>query len=134
MSDKATPRPWRIGKRNPDPLYPDEIAVVADLPAGIEVGPRAHKTRAAGEFCVACVSPVGHRPDTYPELTESNAALIVRAVNNFDALLAALVRAEDMLVVSMTRDLDFSRATREEIIARHPGMAAIRAAIAAATP
>lgn len=48
-------------------------------------------------------------------------------------LLAALRRAEDMLLVAMHNGLNFDKKTREEIIANHPGMKQIRAAIAKAT-
>jgi hypothetical protein len=51
-----------------------------------------------------------------------------------DELVAALKEAEQLLSVAMERDLDFGRKVTAEIIAGHPGMVKIRAALAFAKP
>jgi hypothetical protein len=63
----------------------------------------------------------------------ADAEEFVKRWNCHERLLAALKEAEEMLLVAMHNDLGFKRKTREEIIATHPGMMKIRAAIAAAS-
>lgn len=79
LAEAATPGPWRVGDRNPDPLFPDEIAILAAVAAGQPIGPEHRPARKAGELCVAVTSPVGVRPDCYPALSAANAAMIAAA-------------------------------------------------------
>lgn len=64
--------------------------------------------------------------------SEADAREFARRWNCHEELRAALKEAESMLLVAMGNDLVFEKATREEIIAGHPGMQLIRAAIAKA--
>src|SRR5438309_549168 len=70
-----------VGKRNPDPQYPDEIAIMADIAKGQLIGPDAIPAKRAGSCCIAVAMPTGVRPDPYPAFTEANAARLVAAWN-----------------------------------------------------
>lgn len=67
----------------------------------------------------------------HPECV-ANAALIVKAANLHNELVAALTDAEQMLLVAMREDLVFGERVQNKIIAEHPGMKAIREALAQA--
>lgn len=71
---------WRVGNRNPDPDFPDEIAIMAEIKAGDLVGSKKHPAPQSGEICVACAMPCGVR-DVYPEFSDANARRIVACVN-----------------------------------------------------
>ena len=100
-----TPGPWH---------WNDRGFVYADVPDGITV-PGASDPFYGGHLVGESICP-------------SNGKLIASAPD----LLAALKTAEELLVSAMTRGLDFKRAVQSEIIANHPDMKAIRAAIAKA--
>lgn len=112
---KHTPGPWDA-----------EIDSDHDSACDIEITAKgAVVISVLGSDSFACFDEESEGWERFSQEQVANANLVAAAPD----MLEALQEAESMLETAMRTDLVFDRKTQDEIIANHPGMVKIRAAI-----